>query len=45
MLIRQPVKDFIDMKAISDLVHLLAGENTKAITGSSFVLDGGWTAQ
>ena len=45
LLKKQPVKDFISTESISDLVMLLCKESSEAITGSSFVLDGGWSVQ
>ncbi|GAA0763161.1 3-hydroxybutyrate dehydrogenase [Psychroflexus lacisalsi] len=45
MLKKQAVKEFIPEEKISELALFLAAENSSAITGSSFTLDGGWTAQ
>jgi len=45
MLKKQAVKQFVPLEAIADMALLLAKETSTAITGSSFVLDGGWSAQ
>lgn len=45
MLKKQAVKEFIPVDKISELALFLAMENASAVTGSSFTLDGGWTAQ
>lgn len=45
MLKKQAVKQFIPEQKIADLALLLAGEDASALTASSYVLDGGWTAQ
>ena len=45
MLKKQAVKEFIPEEKISELALFLAAENSSAITGSSYTLDGGWTAQ
>ncbi|AFU67764.1 D-beta-hydroxybutyrate dehydrogenase [Psychroflexus torquis ATCC 700755] len=45
MLKKQAVKEFIPEEKISELALFLAAENSSAITGSSFTLDGGWTSQ
>ncbi|OMP31659.1 3-hydroxybutyrate dehydrogenase [Mangrovimonas sp. DI 80] len=45
MLKKQAVKEFVPVEAIADMALLLAKESSKTITGSSFTLDGGWTAQ
>lgn len=45
LLKKQPVKEFISPESISDLVLTLCKKSSEAITGSSFVLDGGWSAQ
>jgi len=45
MLKKQAVKEFIPEDKIAELALFLANKNATAITGSSFTLDGGWTAQ
>ena len=41
---RTPVKRLVDPGEVADLVGYLCGPGTASITGSSFLLDGGWTA-
>ena len=41
---RTPVKRLVDPEEVADLVAYLCGPGTASITGSSFLLDGGWTA-
>lgn len=45
MLKKQAVKEFIPEDKISELALFLAADNSSAITGSSYTLDGGWTSQ
>ncbi|TDU40087.1 3-hydroxybutyrate dehydrogenase [Gelidibacter sediminis] len=45
MLKKQAVKQFVPAKAIADMAILLAKESSTTITGTSFTLDGGWSAQ
>ncbi|MUP44573.1 3-hydroxybutyrate dehydrogenase [Gramella sp. BOM4] len=45
MLKKQAVKEFIPEKKIAELALFLAAEDASAITGSAYVLDGGWSAQ
>ncbi|OBX26474.1 3-hydroxybutyrate dehydrogenase [Gelidibacter algens] len=45
MLKKQAVKQFIPVEAIADMALLLAKESSTTITGTSFALDGGWSAQ
>lgn len=45
MLKKQAVKEFIPIEKISELALYLAMDNSSAITGSAFTLDGGWSAQ
>jgi 3-hydroxybutyrate dehydrogenase len=45
MLKKQAVKEFIPIEAIAEMALLLAGEHATTITGSTFTLDGGWSAQ
>ncbi|WP_138432378.1 3-hydroxybutyrate dehydrogenase [Winogradskyella algicola] len=45
MLKKQAVKEFVPLKAIADMALLLAKDSSATITGTSFALDGGWSAQ
>lgn len=45
MLKKQAVKEFIPEQKIAELALFLAKEDSSALTASSYVLDGGWTAQ
>lgn len=45
MLKKQAVKEFVPIEAIADTALLLAKESSATITGTSFALDGGWSAQ
>ena len=45
MLKKQAVKQFVPLEAIADMALLLAKDSSTTITGTSFVLDGGWSAQ
>lgn len=45
MLKKQAVKEFIPEEKIADLALFLAKEDASGLTASSYVLDGGWTAQ
>ncbi|MDO6595543.1 3-hydroxybutyrate dehydrogenase [Oceanihabitans sp. 2_MG-2023] len=45
MLKKQAVKQFVPLEAIADMAILLAKDSATTMTGSSFVLDGGWSAQ
>ncbi|MEY8850094.1 3-hydroxybutyrate dehydrogenase [Psychroserpens sp. XS_ASV72] len=45
MLKKQAVKSFVPVEALADMALLLAKDSSSTITGSEFVLDGGWTAQ
>jgi 3-hydroxybutyrate dehydrogenase len=44
LLARTPVKRLVEPSEVADTVAYLCGPGTDSITGSSFVLDGGWTA-
>jgi 3-hydroxybutyrate dehydrogenase len=45
MLKKQAVKEFVPLEAIADMALLLAKDSSATITGTSFALDGGWSAQ
>lgn len=45
MLKKQAVKEFVSLETITDMALLLAKDSSSTITGTSFVLDGGWSAQ
>ena len=45
MLKKQAVKEFIPGEKIAELALFLAADNASSITGSSYILDGGWTSQ
>lgn len=45
MLKKQAVKQFVPLNAIADMALLLAKDSSTTLTGTSFVLDGGWSAQ
>lgn len=45
MLKKQAVKEFIPIHSIAEMALFLAKESSSAITGTAFVLDGGWSAQ
>lgn len=45
MLKKQAVKSFVPIEALADMALLLSKESSSTITGTEFVLDGGWTAQ
>ncbi len=45
MLKKQAVKQFVPLEPIADMALLLAKDTSSTITGTSFVLDGGWSAQ
>jgi 3-hydroxybutyrate dehydrogenase len=44
LLARTPVKRLVEPAEVADLVGFLCGPGTDSITGSSFLMDGGWTA-
>ena len=44
LLARTPVKRLVEPQEVADLVTFLCGPGTDSITGSSFLMDGGWTA-
>jgi 3-hydroxybutyrate dehydrogenase len=45
MLKKQPVKQFVDAKAIAELALYLASETSGQLTGAMLPIDGGWSAQ
>jgi 3-hydroxybutyrate dehydrogenase len=44
LLERTPVKRLVEPEEVADVVGFLCGPGTDSMTGSSFHLDGGWTA-
>lgn len=44
LLARTPVKRLVEPAEVADMVAFLCGPAAASITGSSFLLDGGWTA-
>jgi 3-hydroxybutyrate dehydrogenase len=44
LLARTPVKRLVEPEEVADMVGYLCGPSAASITGSSFLLDGGWTA-
>jgi 3-hydroxybutyrate dehydrogenase len=44
LLARTPVKRLVEPEEVADMVAFLCGRHSTSITGSSFLLDGGWTA-
>jgi len=44
LLTRTPVKRLVEPAEVAGMVAFLCGPGTSSITGSSFVMDGGWTA-
>jgi 3-hydroxybutyrate dehydrogenase len=44
LLARTPVKRLVEPTEVADMVAYLCGPSAASITGSSFLLDGGWTA-
>ncbi len=45
MLKKQAVKQFISVESIASMALLLAADHATTITGTTFTLDGGWSAQ
>jgi 3-hydroxybutyrate dehydrogenase len=44
LLSRTPVKRLVEPTEVADLIGFLCGPGTDSVTGSSFLMDGGWTA-
>jgi 3-hydroxybutyrate dehydrogenase len=44
LLSKTPVKRLVEPTEVADLVAFLCGPGTDSITGTSFLMDGGWTA-
>ncbi|NUR05935.1 MAG: 3-hydroxybutyrate dehydrogenase [Nocardioidaceae bacterium] len=44
LLARTPVKRLVEPAEVADVVGFLCGPGTDSVTGSSFRMDGGWTA-
>jgi 3-hydroxybutyrate dehydrogenase len=44
LLARTPVKRLVEPAEVAELVGFLCGPGTDSMTGSSFLMDGGWTA-
>jgi len=44
LLARTPVKRLVEPEEVAEMVAFLCGPQSSSITGSSFLLDGGWTA-
>lgn len=45
MLVKQPIKEFVDVHAIAKLALYLASKDASLITGTAMPIDGGWQAQ
>ncbi len=45
MLKKQAVKSFVPVEKIGEICVFLASDNATSVSGTSFTLDGGWTAQ
>lgn len=45
MLTRSAIKELIEPRDVGALASFLASDNAGMVTGSSYVMDGGWTAQ
>ena len=44
LLARTPIKRLVEPAEVADLVGFLCGPGTDSVTGTSFIMDGGWTA-
>ena len=45
MLQKQAVKSFVPIEKLGEIAVFLAAENATTVSGSTFTLDGGWSAQ
>ncbi len=45
MLLKQAVKEFVNVESIAQMALLLASEQSNTITGTAISIDGGWNAQ
>lgn len=45
MLQKQAVKNFVPIEKLGEIAVFLAAENATTVSGSTFTLDGGWSAQ
>lgn len=45
LLKKQPIKEFVSVDSIAEMALMLVSEKSSAISGTSFVLDGAWSAQ
>jgi 3-hydroxybutyrate dehydrogenase len=45
LLAAQPTKEFVTIEQVADLMLFLVSDSASAITGSTYSIDGGWTAQ
>ncbi|MEU5693364.1 3-hydroxybutyrate dehydrogenase [Actinosynnema sp. NPDC020468] len=45
LLTRQPIKQLVEPDEVAEVVRWLCGPHARHVTGSSFSIDGGWTAQ
>ncbi|MDO6390841.1 3-hydroxybutyrate dehydrogenase [Pontibacter sp. BT731] len=45
MLKKQPIKQFVEVKALGNLALYLASESASQLTGAMLPVDGGWSAQ
>ena len=44
LLARTPIKRLVEPSEVADLVGFLCGPGTDSVTGTTFIMDGGWTA-
>ncbi|WP_433270548.1 3-hydroxybutyrate dehydrogenase [Actinosynnema sp. CS-041913] len=45
LLARHAIKELVEPREVAELVRWLCGDHARHITGSTFTVDGGWTAQ
>ncbi len=45
MLAAQPTKEFVTIEQVAELMLFLCSEGAAPITGATYSIDGGWTAQ